>query len=469
MISQAGGQLNGKFYFVNSFLFAFIFSIIIFFFSIEDFTTVVCILTILIGFLSFFEPLWGLALVLITSFFIEGQLLYKFVLFNFLGFNWYLMELAFIVSFLGLSFRYLAGFYKIKNNYISYSIFLFVLIGIWGVYWGMHNANSFQKIFFDFRAFFYYLAFIPALVILEEKKKLKLFFVLLLLLGTLKSVIDIYYSVFIIPKSYDFEIREYLPFARLTGANEITYPLTLLGGLIYFFIRKKLTTRLFLIPVIAFSSIAMFLSYTRGSWLAVFLSLLLFVFLLIVTKQIRINLPLVIISSIFLALVVFVFDFIGIVNIAPFINRATSISLNRIDISNLGRMVEYATALQAFMTNPVWGKGLGFMFTYFAPGIGSISTEYCHNTYIYILSKMGLFGLLPFLAVLILSISQSFFLVKKIRENDEYLILFIMCMLLFCISIKSFTTWHLNSVTFSMFVGILFGGAVLARNMRKIS
>lgn len=416
----------------------------------------------------FIEPYIGLFLTIFISTGVEGRLIESFVLFRFFGFNWYLMDLVLLVVFLSISIRLVSGVYTIRLNSVIVWIGVFFFTCLIGVFWGLKAGNPSQTIFYDLRGFFYYIFFLPAAFLLSDYRKLKTIFVFIIIVGTLKCLADSVASIYFTPRSYDVETQEYLTFARLIGYTEIIYPIIFVASTAYFLLNNSLKTRLLFIPVIAISGLALFLSYTRGSWLAAFMAIILLLFFLVVTKRIKINYTSIFISLVLFSLLLLMMDFFNIFALQRIAERATSVSLHKVDISNLGRLVEYATALEAFFKNPVLGAGLGLKFNYFAPGIGFISSEYCHNSYLYVLAKMGLVGLLPFVMILVSSIRVGYLVLVGNIDEEEAKLVFIFIIILLMIAIKSFTTWHLNTLTFSPFVGILFGICYQYKNKIKL-
>ncbi len=432
--------------------------------GLEFYNVLIVSLIVLFGYLIFLEPSWGFFLLIFVSFYLEGQKIETFVLFDLYGFHWYLMDITFFLIFISISFRFLTGQYKIKFNSILIWFILFYFAVFISAIWGLKSGHPAQDVFYDIRAFFYYLVFIPTLFILEDFKKLKKVFLFLLIFATIKCTIDTFASLYFLPKGFDPNLMEYLPFARLVGYNEIVYPLTLIASINYFFFNKNIRTRIFLIPTILFSFSALILSYTRGSWLAALLTLLLEFIMLVLSQRIKLKISLVFIISFFGLLIVSILSFSNIIPINIIFDRATSISLHKVDISNLGRLMEYATAFSAFLTNPIFGAGLGYKFIYYTPGIGTRDTIYCHNSYLYVLSKMGIVGIIPFLMIVILSIKVGYVVLKSDLDKIEISVAFTLLMMFAAISFKALTTWHLNTVTFSLFVGFLFGVAILYKN-----
>ncbi len=414
-------------------------------------------LLVIFSLLVFIEPKYGLFLIIFVSFGLEGQYIAEFVLFKLFGFNWYLMDLSLVILFLSIIPRVFSGVYKLTINYAGAWLFLFLFTALVASVWGIKNGNSSSDVFFDLRGFFYYISFLPTILILQDSTIIKKFFVFVIGLGVLKSLVDIFLSIFVLQKTFDPNTMEYLSFARLQGYNEIVYPITFIMSVVYAIMHKSFKVKALLAFPILISGFALFLSYTRGSWLAVFLSLIILYILLSRSKEINISFTSIFAIIFGVLFLVFILNILNVFSTEQLISRIFSVSSSKIDSSNLGRLVEYVTALEAFIKNPLLGAGLGHTFDYFAPSIGYKSTIYCHNSYLYVLSKMGIMGFIPFLVLIIILVRVSYLSVVKNTINSETSIVFTFAIVLILISIKSLTTWHLNVHTFSLFVGFLFG------------
>lgn len=442
-------------------IFLFLFQVIsILFISFEFYKEAIITILLFFGFLSFYFRWVSIYILTFISLALEGKWIENFVLFRLFGFNWYLIDLTFLITFLNLILLLRDSYEKLIFDKIMSVIFLFIIVTIFSAFNGLRAGHLFQAVFYDFRGFFYYLYFFPTIILFDSKERINKFLFFIILIITLKSLLDIYLSLFVYEKSFDIETRQVLGFARLTGYNEIVYSLSFVGSFFLIVFHKNCFSKLLFLFVLIISMISLFLSYTRGSWLAAGITLIFGLFFLVLNKNSKLNFKIIIPIFSLLIFVIFFFDLIKLIDLNVLINRISTVSISRIDISNLGRLVEYASAIEAFKENPIFGKGLGFLFVYFSPGIGSVESIYCHNSYLYVLSKMGLLGLIFFLAIIIISIYPLFKIKNFIFKEEFYSSAFIFFLWLILISIKSLTTWHLNTNTFSPFVGVLFGLAI---------
>ncbi len=111
--------------------------------------------------------------------------------------------------------------------------------------------------------------------------------------------------------------------------------------------------------------------------------------------------------------------FISLILIFIFVNSVfgerllSSFSLS--DVSNTGRIQIWKTSTEAFLQNPIFGTGLGNLPIFFDPTASVKSPINAHNTYLDILSELGLAGFFLFLMLFVYSF--KFLSFKKDKFN----------------------------------------------------
>lgn len=453
--------INKKYMILSFFVFFQIFySLLI---GLEIFPALIILMAFLVFLMVLFYPEHLIYLTLILTLVVEGKIIENFVVVRFLGFNWYIMDIFFLMILLFFLIRFDLLLYNFTFNRFLIIMLIFQIYSLLSAYSGIKTGHELQAIFYDYRSFFYYLFFLPTYFLIDDKYKVIQFIKILLSIVVIKCIVDSYLSLFVYNPTFNVETREMLNFARLVGYNEIIYMFSFIGYFILFFFTKNNTYKFFYLLLLMFSFLALYLSYTRGSWLSTILTIFIGIILIVYYHSSIIKLKKIGLTLITILLFILLFDLIGIFDFQIFIKRISSLSLNKIDISNLGRLIEYASAFEAFLQNPLFGVGLGYIFVYFAPGIGPIASIYCHNSYLYIMSKMGFFGLLIFLSIIIYTLLPIIKVAKKFYSSEFYLYSFIFLLIFLSMVIKSFTTWHLNTVTIAPFVGISFGISLTIR------
>ncbi len=155
------------------------------------------------------------------------------------------MDVAFLLVMINLILMSKNSFENLIIDRNTIMLLLFLLIALYSAYNGLKNGHQFQGVFYDFRGFFYYLAIIPTIIYLNSKNKIISFLIFILIIISLKSLIDIYLSLFVYEKTFDIESRQILGFARLTGYNEIVYSISFVGAFFLFFFSQKFLNKVF--------------------------------------------------------------------------------------------------------------------------------------------------------------------------------------------------------------------------------
>ena len=421
---------------------------------------------IIAAFFTTFYPGAAIITLLFLAFSFEGSVYHDLPLLDIFGFHVFVMELLFVLLYYALVlhlFQVKAPVFRKKR--ILVALIVFYLGAFFSSFVGLGNGFTVQQVFHDIRLFTYYFSMIPVFFLLQEKKMLKRAIILLIVFGTIKSAVDSYYSLFLYSGSFDSDTRTYLGFSRLTGLSEIVYPITLIASIILAYFEENVLIKVMFVPSMLLSTLGLYLSYTRGSWLACGLTLLVVFFMIGFYNKELVSIKAGLIFTGCFLVAVLLAGFVGIIQFETIIERFASIGLGgRIDMSNLGRLVEYATALEAFTSNPLTGMGLGFKFSYMTPGIGYTSTDYCHNSYLFVMAKMGAIGIIPFVVLLVSTLSSFIRLLKRPFEEEFYLPALCFCSIFVFFCIKSFTTWHLNTITYTAFVGFLFAVSAIIDN-----
>jgi len=405
--------------------------------------------------------------VAVMTFLIHSQVIGKEFFINLLGVNWYAMDWLLLFTVLTWVIRHGADQDPARlRSSLTAPLIVFLAYLLVSTYLGIQQGNAFRDCFADLRKFFYYVAFFMVLAFVRKPKHLEQFFWVVVSCGMLGALPEILASLS--ASQVDSMTGQQLGFGRITGANEVNYPLLLVGSAAFFPFARGVGKRIVLILSIAISSTAMFLSYTRGSWLAAAAGLVvLFLLLLRFAPRIGKDVGKLVVAVLAIAAVILLLDLAGISPLQVIQNRSTLVSSDRIDISSLGRLVEWQTALTAFSRHPILGVGLGYIYKFFVPGIGTVSRIYVHNSYIYVLSKMGLVGLFLFMTLLGTALVVFYRGLKRLQPGTEMGLLLAFGLMLVVLMVKSLTTWHLNTLENSIFVGVILGVIAVVESWTK--
>jgi len=197
--------------------------------------------------------------------------------------------------------------------------------------------------------------------------------------------------------------------------------------------------------------VALFLSYSRAAWLSVVFAILVY---LLILFRIRFRWILAAIALVLTIFFTFKFEILETLeknkqdSSANFIEHIQSIANISSDPSNLERVNRWQSALRMFGDRPILGWGPGTYQFEYAPFQRSmektiISTNAgdkgnAHSEYIGPLAESGLFGMLTFLAIVILIIRTGIRVYRNAERKEVKL--------LSLITVLSFVTYAVHSL-----------------------
>ena len=413
--------------------------------------------TTIAGFFILVDPRAVLFAVPMVTFLFPGRIIGEEFIANFWGMNLYLMDWLLIFALLSATLHLGFG----ESLHVPWSPLLPVLLVFFGALVvaavnGLMQGNEFRNVFADLRLFFYYTGFLLVLLFARSFRDLEGILWSMIVFGTLGAIPEIVQSVS--GSSYDRLIGQYLPFVRIKGFHEVNYPVQFVASIALFPFVGTASKRTMLAASILISSAALFLSYTRGSWVAaaggiVFITGALFLFAPSV-KRAAVMLVLGLVGG---ALILVFLEYFGLFSIGAMISRSSMTTSSQIDVSSLARLTEWAEVLGRYAEKPLLGLGLGTIFSFYVIGLGQVEQIYVHNSYLYVLSKMGIAGFLPFVAILITALVLAMRSLRRTVIPLERGTIIAFAAILVTLMVKAATTWHLNTLTSSLFVGVVFG------------
>ncbi|WP_347275042.1 O-antigen ligase family protein [Candidatus Kuenenia sp.] len=280
-----------------------------------------------------------------------------------------------------------------------------------------------------------------------EKKIFKFItaiFIALLVFGIVEYITgyNIFYGRSITNLIYlDYQVIQSFERIRTSFPHASGYSFALLIFLplyLYFFMRKKDGKYLYrLLPFLFLLNIL--LTFTRITWAAVAIQLILFFFLFKYKKILRFALPLGII-------------FVFISN--QIISRASTV-----DSSALGRLELFQYALSIFKDHPVFGSGIG---TFFGLSVHEFGRNIAaHGDYMLMFAETGIFGGIGYV---ILLFTMIVFAIKNLKESDfaKAALLMLVGFIIFGITDNALGYSHL-------FWGLLgiYNGLIVRENLQK--
>ncbi|MEK7452794.1 MAG: O-antigen ligase family protein [Patescibacteria group bacterium] len=171
----------------------------------------------------------------------------------------------------------------------------------------------------------------------------------------------------------------------------ILIPFTI--GFFFYNNRKK---KFFYILSILVMLLALLFTFSRGAYFGLILSLIFIIGLYFFYFKIKLNKKFFLFTPVVVVMLLLSFSN------SVFGERFSS-SFSLSDISNTGRIQIWKTSIDIFLDNPIFGVGLGNLPIFFDPTTSVKSPINAHNTYLDILSELGLIGFLLFIGFFIYS------------------------------------------------------------------
>lgn len=161
--------------------------------------------------------------------------------------------------------------------------------------------------------------------------------------------------------------------------------------------------KIFYFITIFFILLGIYLTKTRGVWLAIIISIAIFV----------IKRPKIIIPTIFL------FGLLTLAFYNIFEDRILSIIYFEQDKSSLGRLQAWASTVLIIMNNPFWGYGFDtyHLYQYDVMSYYIVDVPHPHNTYLRTIQEMGLIGAFIYYYLIIKAVFYSFNFGKYVTDE----------------------------------------------------
>lgn len=229
--------------------------------------------------------------------------------------------------------------------------------------------------------------------------------------------------------------------------------LLMLAGL--YFSAKKLKERCIYLIIFCFLILGLFLTFSRGAWLTLFISLF-FLLILVWTQNQSFRKPLLELIVIVLTMAIL----FSLIISDPVLTRISG--EQRLEIKSTEQRVLYTGwAREIIKENWLFGVGIG-NFTLFVhdninAGLKSWDYQPVHNIYLLIFCELGIFGLLIF-GLLIFYLTKIFFASFKKNKNNWFLIYStaILGILFLGLWDHYFWTLHFGIMLFWLLIGLWF-------------
>lgn len=335
------------------------------------------------------------------------------------GISVYQMVAYSMIFYPGLIWWYVKSFSeskKLVENRAELAFTLFMALALASIGWAQISGFSAFKGLREYALFISYLMYFPIRDYVAEKGYRNMLIALLAVCMSIALFDIVEYRLKMAVASYMWQI--------LGGRENLGEPLMMSAIIVFFgFIAAKRYNRNLIIVLIAISSIALVLTFSRGYWGSTAFGLLLLVIFLngaprkrIITLSALSVLTVVAVAAIlFPKLLVDLFVGVG--------HRLAM--LGGRDLSLQSRLLESGAALKDFARSPILGYGLGARFTFFDP-ISYMTSDswYIHNGYVFLLFKFGIVGTFLYMVFYLHIIASTWREASRsIVESDKVLLL----------------------------------------------
>ncbi len=318
-------------------------------------------------------------------------------------------------------------------------------------------GNSRADLFFDLRPFAYYTCAVLVPCFIRSREHVLRFVWTSVYIGIVGGVWGIIRSL-TGPGFHIYGLN--LQFARLVGPSEIVYPLALLSALGLLVFEGKRERRGVLVLAAFVHVMACFLTYSRGTYLALGVSFVAMLALVGLRSRQRM-VHIAVVSGVSIGAMILVLQALGIPLQESFLERTKSITLANVDLSIAQRLLEWNNAYSAFRAQPIFGAGLGHLFHFYLPPYGWYTYNYCHNSYLYVLAKTGIVGFLTFAFFLAAwgTTTLRAYLRAGSEEMRGAMLGWAGCFIY--LLVKSTTTWMLNIDFWALYFAFVIGATAM--------
>ncbi|MEO0089165.1 MAG: O-antigen ligase family protein [candidate division WOR-3 bacterium] len=304
--------------------------------------------------------------------------------------RWVLLRLEEIPFFLLLFLTFLAferkERYNLKTN-TDYLLLSFLLLTGFSFFYGIFLGNSLYQAIDDFLLIFFYAFYFLVLIYFQEEKWQRILVISIIVISVLVSL------QYVVPFLVTLQIKRYATDQQ--HLFNIGYPLLVSYIIFGEKAKNKILAGLSLIPM----SLAVIISLTRALWITIPFSV--FIILIIYFWQQRKLKQIFYIFSVFLGIFFIIyFLFTKKLDFKKFIKiRQEAFVSLRTDLSLLERIWGIREVMQQFKKNPIFGVGLGSIYSGVLPWKKRLKIPWVDCLFINLLWKFGIIGFVIFLAI----------------------------------------------------------------------
>lgn len=347
---------------------------------------------------------------------------------------------------------------RIVEHWTEFALLAFLGFAFLSIGWAALENFSTLKGIREFALFLPYLMYFPLRDYIAEHDEKYVVFALLFVAITVAIFDIVEYRLSMVTAKF---------FWQVMGAREnVGEPLMVSSIIIMFgFITAKRYNFFLMAGLIAISTIALVLTFSRGYWGTGAFGLLLLVFILKGDSRKRIvRFGLLSVGAVVLvAAIVFPRLLVDLV-----VGLGARIAqLGGQDLSLESRLAESAVVLKDIVANPVIGYGMGSRFSFFNPITNmTADTWYIHNGYLFMLYKFGLIGTILYLSFYFRMLGVTAHEAASATDEKLKILLFSFFCIMMSMLIVNFTSPQFYDRVAVLILTILWGisAGVMKRN-----
>jgi len=269
----------------------------------------------------------------------------------------------------------------------DYLLLGFLLLTLFSLFYGILLGNPIFRAIDDFLVLFYYAFYFLVLIYFQEERWQKILIITIIVVSVLVSL------EYVLPFLLTFQIKRYATDQQ--HLFNLGYPLLFS----YILFGKKAKYKIVAGLSLMLMTIAVIITLTRALWLTIPFSLFIILFIYLWKgKQLKI-----IFGALILLSLIFVFTLFLLkkgVSLERFLKvRPEAFGRVRVDFSLLERVFAAKYLIKQFKTSPIFGVGLGSTYPGVVPWKKRMEFSWMDSLFLNLLWKMGISGLLLFLAI----------------------------------------------------------------------
>ncbi|UCF71517.1 MAG: O-antigen ligase family protein [candidate division WOR-3 bacterium] len=428
--------------------------------------------------LMFHNPLYGLLFIVVTMIVTNHYFPFAAVL----VFRERMLLMVILLLFLVTSGA--AGSSILKGGDFSRPLLIFLAILFTSAIYGLARGNSQFIVAQEFEMYVYLLAYFMIVSLVNTPEDAKLVVSTIIIATVTMAFIAVVIFFYMLQFKQIFFYKGSLGHVvyvknamipRVISNAEMFLPVTVnLIVSLLLFVRSTRATRYLLTSALIVLLFAVFISLTRGMWLSTLISttILIGYYLYLRGRRAFLNLARVSFIAVII-LIILAYTLASqpiwqrIVDLGAI--RATSIFQGTLDISLFNRYQEILQVMKSVRSHPLFGIGLGAIISWrdmLFPWI-THAVFYIHNSYFWMLLKMGIIGISAFTVILYFVFRKAITLLRTLESSYQRAIIAGLSTGLVSVLIFSITSPFINLGAGNFYIALTIGLITVVEKLNR--